>query len=152
MLSKEFFDEWEISRQGTLLLAKEVPNDKLDWKPHPDMKSLGELNRHIAGSVYFMLNKMLIRDVKTPAQISENTSLNREVFIQELQNTDTLVKKVLSELEVADLTKKAFTDRSGNDKTVGWVLWHFKEHELHHRAQLKMYLKLLGQNTSALNL
>ena len=142
MLSKEFFDEWEASHQGTLLLAKEIPDDKLDWKPHPEMKSLGELNKHIIGSIYFMLNRMLNKEMAIPTQVSESKSLSREVFINELTATDKLVKEVLSELGPADLTKKAFTDRTGQDKTVGYVIWHLKEHELHHRAQLKMNLKL----------
>ncbi|MBI3396644.1 MAG: DinB family protein [Spirochaetia bacterium] len=152
MLPAHYFDEWKHVREGTRKLAAVVPDDKLDFKPSPDLMPLGELTRHIVGAVYFMLGRWLKRDVKAPDNIRKKEPLNRAAFIAELDVTDKLVQAVLSDLTMEDLDREAYKTESGESRSTGYVVWHLGEHEIHHRAQLKLYLKLLGLDTSALTI
>lgn len=149
MLSPSYFEQWELIRGGTKATALLVPDDKLDFRPHPDMVPLGELLRHIVGAVYFLLRRRLGRELEIPAEIKAKQPLNRAAFLEQLKATDALVRQALSELSEEDLTRTAYEEQ-GRAWSVGYVVWHIGEHEIHHRAQLKMYLKLLDVDTSGL--
>ncbi len=152
MLEQRYFDEWAEIRDGTRQLALLLPDDKLDFRPHPEMVPLGELSRHIIGSIYFMLGRWLGREVKAPDYIRRKDPLGRDGFLTMLTETDALVQGTLKDLSPDDLKKESHVTPGGKSHSYGWVVWHLGEHEIHHRAQLKMYLKLLGVDTSGVPL
>lgn len=153
MLPESYFDEWNEVREGTKKVAALIPdNADLSWRPHPDTVPLGELTRHIVGATYFMLIRWLEREITLPNDVKSKEPLNKQRFLEELSFTDAHVQNVLKELELDDLKKNAFTDKKGKSYRIGWVVWHLKDHEIHHRAQLKLYLKLMGVDTSAVEL
>src|SRR6266850_3152554 len=45
-----FLMELEQEGQTTRRVLERVPTDKLDWRPHPSARSLGELAMHVATS------------------------------------------------------------------------------------------------------
>jgi uncharacterized damage-inducible protein DinB len=151
MLSSNYFDNWNWTREGTLRLAEAVPETDLEFCPAPGMMPLGELTRHICGAVYFMIARYLGRAVEIPEHIKKKVPLGRAGFIAELKHTNDLVIKLLSDLTDADLPREIQLP-DGTKSTVGWVVFHLCEHEIHHRAQLKMVLKLKGIDTSAVKL
>lgn len=150
MISKNYFDQWNWTREGTLRLAEILPED-LDFRPASDMMPLGELTRHICGAVYFMIARYLGRQAETPDHIKKKTPLGRVAFQEELARTNDLVLTLFGDLTDEDL-KTNITLPDGRSSTVGWVVYHLNEHEIHHRSQLKMYLKLMGVDTSAVKL
>lgn len=147
MLSKSYYDRWKWTRDATRELAPLVPETGLEFNPG-DMMPLGELARHICGAVYFMIGRYLKRQVEVPDHIKQKVPLSGSAFTAELERTDVLVRKLFDELNDADLDT-AIELPDGRKTTVGWVVFHLSEHEIHHRAQLKMYLKLMGIDTSA---
>lgn len=150
MISKNYFDQWAWTREGTLRLAEIIP-ENLEFQPAPDMMPLGELTRHICGAVYFMIGRYLGRPVETPEPIKKKTRLDRGAFQAELARTNDLVLKLFSELTDEEL-KHEITLPDGRKSTAGWVVYHLNEHEIHHRSQLKLYLKLMGIDTSGVKL
>jgi uncharacterized damage-inducible protein DinB len=46
-LSESFFREFDSEMASTRKLLERVPSDRLDWKPHPKSRSLGELTTHV---------------------------------------------------------------------------------------------------------
>ena len=46
--------------------------------------------------------------------------------------------------ELGRLVRRRLDDGSERSYTVHWILDHVQEHEIHHRAQLNLYLRLLG--------
>lgn len=149
MLPTPFFEQWTLIRAGTRATGELVPDDRLDFRPHPEMVPLGELMRHIVGAVYFLLRRRLGREIEIPSEIKDKRPLDRSAFLAQLDATDRLVRQAMEELSEADLEKAAY-EEDGREWSVGYVIWHIGEHEIHHRAQLKMYLKLLGLETSGL--
>jgi uncharacterized damage-inducible protein DinB len=41
--------------------------------------------------------------------------------------------------------KRTFQAPWGEQFTIGWVIWHVVEHEIHHRGELSLILGLLGR-------
>jgi uncharacterized damage-inducible protein DinB len=46
--------------------------------------------------------------------------------------------------ELARVFHRRLPDGSERTYTLHWILDHVQEHEIHHRAQLNLYLRLLG--------
>ena len=59
---------------------------------------------------------------------------------QARQRTATL----LEQLDEGDLSCEYETQK-GERFTLGWIIWHVLEHEIHHRGELSMALGLLGR-------
>jgi len=151
MLASSFFREWELVRSGTLACAPLIPDDRLDFRPQPDLMELGELTRHINGAVYYMLKHVMGLSLEIPLKIRKKEPLNAAEFQEALRSTDEHVRRFLTDLNPEDLEKTVpRAQKSGKNWTIGYLVWHLQEHEIHHRAQLKLYLKLLGKDTSGL--
>lgn len=98
-----------------------------------------------------MISRYLGRPVEIPDHIKKKEPLGGEAFRRELQRTNDLVIGLLSDLTDADLPREIILP-DGSKSTVGWVVFHLCEHEIHHRAQLKMVLRLQGIDTSGVKL
>jgi uncharacterized damage-inducible protein DinB len=50
-------------------------------------------------------------------------------------------------LETLDETglERVIVRPSGHRRTVGWIIWHVVEHEIHHRGELSLILGMLGR-------
>jgi uncharacterized damage-inducible protein DinB len=141
-------DQWNETREITFQIVQSMPDDiDINWKPHPEMNELGKLLRHTVGSVYFMFNKYLKRKMDTPSEYSEIKIFTKELFARDLEATDKMVKDLINELTEEDLKKEAYIWRD-RQYLVEWVVWNLKGHERWHQAQIKMYMKLMGLDTS----
>lgn len=58
------------------------------------------------------------------------------------QPTERWLERPASEL--SRVVDRTLDDGSVRSYTVHWILDHVQEHEIHHRAQLNLYLRLLG--------
>lgn len=152
-LPQSYFDEWKEVQDLSLQIGKNIP-DNIEWKPLDDMNSLGMIARHTVATRYYHFKRYLQRDdVEYPTIIKEKRPINKEEFLELLSETGLMVEKLLNELELEDLAKEAYTWE--NKKTgqivsypISWVIWNLKGHERWHQAQLKLYLKLMGVDTS----
>jgi uncharacterized damage-inducible protein DinB len=63
---------------------------------------------------------------------------------QTLGQTHQRTLELLERLDEHNLADHCQSPR-GEDFTVGWVIWHVLEHEIHHRGELSMALGLLGR-------
>ncbi|MFW9930300.1 MAG: DinB family protein [Candidatus Thorarchaeota archaeon] len=141
-------DQWNETRAVTFQIANTIPNDvNLDWKPHPDMNELHKLMRHLVAAVYFHFKNYLGKPIDYPKIIVDKVKFNKEIFLEQLNLTDKMVKEFLQNLKPEDMTKEAYT-WEGRSYMVEWVVWNLKGHERWHQAQLKMYLKLMGIDTT----
>lgn len=152
MITNDFFTAWNETRTISKQIANNLPDDKLSWRPHEDMKPLGDLTTHLIGSIYHMFKNYLKRDVATPEAIKSKQPYNKAMFKHGLEETDTMVQTLFSELTMDDLSNEAYTWTDAQGKTtsysVGWVVFTLISHERWTQAQLKMYLKLMGVDTS----
>jgi len=148
---KEFFlKQRQATHKGTLEVLAKIPPDQLAWKPAEGMLSLGEITRHIwmseAGNRQAALEETWDYYEKRVPQglfaiLGEVRSLEAEMAQIEKTYQDTL-------REVAAFPLERWDEERRNDKfhirrRVSIFLFAINEHQVHHRAQLGTYVRIL---------
>jgi len=141
-LLPEFDHEMTVTRK----LLERVPEDRLDWKPHPKSFSLGELATHV--STIPMWGSVTVNDEGIDAGAAGRTAA--------LKSRADLLSAF--DKHVAD-TRTALTGKSDAELMAPWTLknngqtvftmpraavWRsfVMNHLIHHRAQLSVYLRM----------
>jgi uncharacterized damage-inducible protein DinB len=146
LLQQEFDQEMDTTRR----VLERVPEDRLDWRPHPRSGTLGWLASHIA-TIPRWTAEVLNRDEvdvqppggppPPPAQASDRSHLLR-LFDDSMQTA----RSALARAQEEQLGKPWRLLRGGQEifrRPRAQVLRSFVlNHLIHHRAQLCVYLRL----------
>lgn len=138
-----FIRNWNrVHKQSARLMAT-APNDKYDWKTCDSAMTLGGLLNHLyqaeAGIVNAALTGQFSRESAPPAQNSTD-----ELVAAFDKSHEELVAKVAALTpEALDEEIMPFGEKAGA-MTRGALLNVMLEHEIHHRGQLYVYLRMLG--------
>jgi len=146
LLQQEFDQEMDTTRR----VLERVPEDRLDWRPHPRSGTLGWLASHIA-TIPRWTAEVLNRDEvdvqppggppPPPAQASDRSHLLR-LFDDSVQTG----RSALARAQEEQLGKPWRLLRGGQEifrRPRAQVLRSFVlNHLIHHRAQLCVYLRL----------
>jgi uncharacterized damage-inducible protein DinB len=146
-------DSWKTVRQDTALAVEDFPAAEMDFKATPDLMTFGELARHVLDAGH-ALSGMLIDGVDNLAtpQFREMVGKYRPQLPEKLD-----AATLASELRKSVETQTAALSAKGEDFFSGIItrfdgqritrlemLQFIKEHELTHRSQMFMYLRLKG--------
>lgn len=143
-----FLQELEQEAATTRRVLERVPNDKLEWRPHPKSMSLGQLATHIA---------------KTPGQIATlaagdswdlpaggdgpGTSASTAEILAAFEADIALAKTTLGQWDDATATTTWSIRKDGKTlltmPRIGVIRMIALNHWYHHRGQLSVYLRLL---------
>jgi DinB superfamily len=150
-LQQFFLKQKEAIRARTRDVFAMLRPEHMDWRPEKDALSIGEMLRHLWVSeqgvrrcalsgdfTYYEIRvpKGLHAVMGTPGSIEE-----------ELQNNDRVHAETIS--EVSAIPEGIFDEERahaelGFRRKVAVILFGINEHEIHHRAQLMTYLRMLG--------
>ena len=146
-MSEAFLQELEQEAHATRRALERVPENKLDWRPHPKSMSLGQLSLHIAvmpGAIAelstqspFQVKNFTQEPATSTSQLLSTLDESLAKARQVLKNTDdaalgTMWKMVDGEKEIMAIPRAALL------RTVMLNHWY------HHRGQLTVYLRELG--------
>ena len=146
-MSDVFLQELEQEAHATRRALERVPENKLDWRPHPKSMSLGQLSLHIAvmpGAIAelstqspFQMKNFTQEPATSTSQLLSTLDESLAKARQVLKNTDdaalgTMWKMVDGEKEIMAIPRAALL------RTVMLNHWY------HHRGQLTVYLRELG--------
>jgi uncharacterized damage-inducible protein DinB len=154
-----FLNEFDHEMRQTRKLLERVPDDRLEFRPHPRSKTLGALALHVAGIPSWTSNLLgeasydLGPDLATRERERALPKDNAEI----LATFDASVAKARAHIEAqseGDLKKK-WSLRKGAETVVtlprAAVLRQFlMNHLVHHRGQLTVYLRMLDVPVPAL--
>ena len=138
--------ELEQEAQATRRVLERVPEDRLDWTPHPKSMTLGQLAMHIAnlpGAIAEVSRAWF--DVSTV--IPRPTATSTEELLQTLEASLAQARSILENVDDADLLAP-WQMMKGEEVvfaiTRGELLRSVMlNHWYHHRGQLTVYLRLL---------
>ena len=138
---REFAEHLERYRAVTLQTLDMVDDSELSWRPHSDMMSLGQQFVHIAQGEDFLVHALFYgeRDearVRLPKQVDSTDEVR--AFFEEVR---TRTRASLEEIEATGLSFLV----GDPPATRLSRLWGLVEHEVHHKAQIALYLRLLGK-------
>lgn len=155
--ARNLADSFRTVRKNTLTIAQEIPEEKYSFRAAPDVMSVGELLAHLAVSpmwqievhgqkiehIDFAFFGARIQQVKaeeqalrSKADIIRALTENGERFAAFLETVDeaTLASTVTFPPPIQPASKTRFE-----------MLLGPKEHEMHHRGQLMLIQRMLGQ-------
>jgi len=138
-----FVTNWLNHRKVLLAMLDTVQNENLQYKPWEKAMSLSTLVLHINGSM-----DMFAQTVKNGVFTPPSTAKQAET-IEELKTivaADTASTKALLESLTDEQLEKEI-DFHGMKMAGIVLLENGKDHEIHHKGQLFIYLRLLGIET-----
>jgi uncharacterized damage-inducible protein DinB len=146
-------DSWKTVRQDTAQAVEDFPAAELDFKATPDLMTFGELARHVLDAGH-ALTSMLIDGVDNMATPQFRETMGKyKLQLPERLDSATLASELRKSIE----TQTAILSAQGDDFFSGVItrfdgqrvtrlemLQFIKEHELTHRSQMFLYLRLKG--------
>ncbi len=146
-------DSWRTVRQDTAQAVEDFPSSELDFRPVPELDSFREIALHILEAGNGLTGLLLegVENFATP----EARELRKKYAPRLLEHADaaTLAAELRSSVEARDselrgrppeFFARMITRFDGQSVTRLEMLQFVKEHELTHRAQLFLYLRLKG--------
>jgi uncharacterized damage-inducible protein DinB len=151
---------WDTQYRPYLLMAVEaLPREHFDFKPRPEMLTAHQTILHIAEAERGWIHSGVdggpdeeweewVAEHADPAQgwktlidAPDHAALLR-LLDEWHRPTQRWFDRPMSEL--ARVVTRKLPDGTERQYTLHWILDHVQEHELHHRVQLNLYLRILG--------
>ncbi|MGA2136940.1 MAG: DinB family protein [Bryobacteraceae bacterium] len=145
-------DSWKAVRADTAAAVEEFPSDQFGYKPAPDLMTFGEIARHILAAGHGLTGLLLAGEEHLGGpQFREKMA--RFALLPEGAGAADLARELRASMaqrvtELAAQTPEFYagiiTRVDGARVTRLELLQFAKEHELTHRAQLFLYLRMKG--------
>ena len=127
-------------------ILERVPPDKLDWRPHPKSRSLGQLASHIA-NIPGLAERIANSDEFTPGGVQPSSLENVEAIRAAFEKNARAAEDALSnmtEQTALGIWRMVFNGKEILRKPrLAAVRTNILNHLYHHRGQLSVYLRLL---------
>jgi uncharacterized damage-inducible protein DinB len=145
-LAQALLAEIEHEAKTTQRVLERIPEDKVDWKPHPKSMSIGELGMHIAYSP-LVLSEVAVKDVHDFGPSPKRPSPTRQAILDTFAESTQKVKDVVGSFDDARMAAVISMTRDGKPimaiPRAGFIRAIMMNHIYHHRGQLSVYLRLL---------
>jgi uncharacterized damage-inducible protein DinB len=146
-------DSWKTVRQDTAQAVEDFPAAEMDFKATPDLMTFGELARHVLDAGHALTGMLLdgVDNLATP-QFREMIGKYKPQLPEQIEAA-TLAAELRKSVETqtAKLSAKGedffsgmITRFDGQKVTRLEMLQFIKEHELTHRSQMFVYMRLKG--------
>ena len=153
---KELGAAFRTVRKNTIQIAEDIPENKYDFKPAPDTRSVGQTLVHIALSSGFQhhVHSNKINDLKVvnfPELMEkigseEAKPRDKAQIIAMLKSDGGKFASYLESLSESFLAEQVMMPPGAEPATKSRfeMLLSPKEHEMHHRAQLMTFERMIG--------
>ena len=151
--SRQLADSFRTVRGNTIIIANEIPEDKYSYKATPDVMSVRELLAHLAISPLWQID---VHSKKMPsldmgyfgermqrAAGEENALQSKADVVKALTDRGEEFARFIEGLDEATLSQTVTSPVVS--RTRFEMLLGAKEHEMHHRGQLMLIQRLIGQ-------
>ncbi len=154
---RSYYPYWDAQYRPYLLMAVDaLPRDRFEFKPRPEMLTAHQTIVHIAEAEHAWIQNIVnggtyeewIVEHADPAQgwrtvrdVPDHAAL---VALLEESHRPTQRWFDQPAAELGRVITYRGSDGVERRGTLHWILDHVQEHEIHHRAQLNMYLRMMG--------
>ena len=154
---KELAAAFRTVRKNTVQIAEEIPENKYDFKPAPEARSIAHTLAHMAMSPNFFhyihsnkvtdMQSINFQQVFAPLVAEEGKPRTKAEIVEMLKTEGEKFAAFLEGLTENDLSERVAMSplAGGGSKTRFEMLLSPKEHEMHHRAQLMTIQRMIGQ-------
>jgi uncharacterized damage-inducible protein DinB len=141
----EIVPAWARLNDMLIELVDFVPEDRMEWSPRSELWTFHHIFLHLAEAREQWMVRA-IGDGEPDIDVYRNVHSKAEIRAA-LNQTWQRIERVFTDQARLDAT---YRDRWWNEaplRTGHWVAFHLLEHDIHHRADLLLYLALLGIET-----
>lgn len=137
---KHFLEQWEREYVTTVKVLQAIPDDRLDYKPAEKSRSLRDLMWHIVGVENFAAT-LALTGAYPKERLPPPATVKELLEFYERQH-----KALVSQVAGAEAALLSRTvDFFSRPVPVSHILWRvLLYHQIHHRGQLSVYLRLVG--------
>ena len=144
----ELLRELETEADATRRVLERVPEDRLEWRPHPRSMTLGELAMHVAVVPGAIAELALLPAFEVNTPVPRPGASGTAELLAALGDSLAKVRRALAGMDDAALDlpwRMMDGDREVMAITRGALLRSVMlNHWYHHRGQLTVYLRLTG--------
>lgn len=152
-LAATLIQELDHEAATTRRVLERIPDAKLGWSPAPKARTLGELAMHIATSPGGVMALAAQNPAGMP-EMGETVATSTAQVIQSLDESLAAAKRLLEPMSDADLTETWRVRANGREimalPRVEFLRAVLLNHWYHHRGQLTVYLRLLGESVPSI--
>ncbi len=135
----------ERYRAVTLQCLDLLADEDLGWRPGPDLYTLGQQFLHIAQAEDFQVQGVLFADWDYERGRFPSNAMSVEDLRELLSATRSHTVAALDELHEGRLDELVKLPSGEGAQTLRWWLWLLVGHEVHHKAQIAVYLRQMGK-------
>ena len=143
MKLSDLFSKWEMVRKQMVDAVRPLSQGQLDWLPEGGKNTVGDLLRHIAEVENWWFGMVVSGHTRLIEVNGENAPGMDSIF-EALEKSHRLVTDILSEESTETWETKTYTMEEIETLTLRQIVWHVAEHEMRHRGQIFMMMRLQG--------
>jgi uncharacterized damage-inducible protein DinB len=137
-----FLDYYKRIRERTCRLIQVVPPEHIDFTYKPGKFTIGDQIRHIATIERYMFVETVAGRRSSYPGCGKELADGYDNVVQYMNELHQQSLEIIGSLSDADLKRKCITPDNTEIAVWKW-LRAMVEHEIHHRAQLYLYLNML---------
>lgn len=148
MNNKLLIDFCKAVRESTLKRFKAVPEGYENWRISKNALSFAEIAKHLIESDDWTVKKIndpAIKSILPEKGSIENCSIEKfKALILTLELS--LERKInfINSLDREKMESKIYDDRFNEEVSIEWIILRGNiDHEIHHRGQIAVYLRML---------
>lgn len=136
-------------RESSLKRLRLVPAGRETWRPTAEAMSFADLAQHLIDADDWLFEKLEVRTLEPMvgrAGITGEPSRAEYLdLLARLERTGRQRSDLIEGLSPEQLVEPIFDRRFGGEVTVWWVIVRGNlDHEVHHRGQIAVYLRMVG--------
>lgn len=156
--AKQLADSFRTVRANTIAIAEEIPEDKYSFRATPEVMSVAQILAHLAVHPDWQmevhgpqplthLDFPVFTDHQQKAAAAERALTTKAEILHALKDGGAKFASFLDQLPESTLSSTVTfpPPLQPTSKTRFEMLLGVKEHEMHHRGQLMLIQRLLGQ-------
>ncbi len=139
------FKYWRAVRESWLQILNYVEDEDLDWVIDEGFHKLGNILNHVSKTYYWWLD--ILNRGEGTVEMPRGKPQTVEGFKKQFLSAHDELENFLTSIDESRLNDTFVVELEGQRAKVPlwWIFIRMFEHEVHHRAQVKMYLKKLGR-------
>jgi uncharacterized damage-inducible protein DinB len=141
----QIFAHWKQVRDDLLSTIDKFDEEELSFVPFGSSMSVGQIMLHIGDAEEGWFRNVVSGELDTWPDSDLESYPTTEAVKAQLTTIHRRTEKLLDSLVLADLERAIEMPRRDYQLSLGWIIWHVLEHEIHHRGELSLILGLLGR-------
>jgi uncharacterized damage-inducible protein DinB len=146
MMAAILLPEWDMELAGLRKTLERVPDDKMDWRPHPKSPTMHWLANHLANIAGWAAMTLTTEGLDFTPDYKEPQGKTKDEILAIFDKMAAESRATLEKMQDGDLQVNWRLSNQGSEIFTmprGAVLRGFVlSHMIHHRAQLGVYLRL----------